>query len=297
MNDWITNGYESGVEEMTDDQYLKHLVQGIFSKEAFDSIKQELEKVGEMGDLTESITEFLEKLVAEGFTNAEIEEMLKDIPVAKWATFMREKIDEAFGEKLSLDDIYWETNGDWEGIDYKTEKIIYDLINLGTSVEDIKKAFDNSSSLEDFKEKLKKVGEEAASTGENIEAAAASVKQMTPLEKIKEYQEAYSKYASIIDSLEKNKSLSKSDLAWILENHPEMAETIGDLDALTAALKRWKDATEKNEAYAIQEYYAGTRAGLLGFKKYWEKTGGDNSVSSYLAENTDATLEDLRTLA
>lgn len=298
MNDWIKNGYESGVEEMTDDQYLKHLVQGIFSKEAFDSIKQELEKVNEVGDLTESITEFLEKLVAEGFTNAEIEEMLKDIPVAKWATFMREKIDEAFGEKLSLDDIYWDTNGDWESIDYKTEKIIYDLINLGTSVEDIKKAFDTSGSLDEFKEKLKNIGKEATSAGNGIETTATAVKQLTPLEKIKEYQEAYSKYTSIIDSLEKNKSLSKSDLSWIMENHPGLMDSVDDLDALTDALKRWRDTAEQQEAQAIKEYYSKTRNGLLGFRDYLKKNGRDESlINSFIAENRDATLSDLITEA
>lgn len=298
MNDWIKNGYESGVEEMTDDQYLKHLVQGIFSKEAFDSIKQELEKVNEVGDLTESITEFLEKLVAEGFTNAEIEEMLKDIPVAKWATFMREKIDEAFGEKLSLDDIYWDTNGDWESIDYKTEKIIYDLINLGTSVEDIKKAFDTSGSLDEFKEKLKNIGKEATSAGDGIETTATAVKQLTPLEKIKEYQEAYSKYTSIIESLEKNKSLSKSDLSWIMENHPGLMDSVDDLDALTDALKRWRDTAEQQEAQAIKEYYSKTRNGLLGFRDYLKKNGRDESlINSFIAENRDATLSDLITEA
>lgn len=154
--------------------------------------------------------------------------------------FTDEEIDE-YREKL-FEQIAYKSgehlndNGDmmlWEDLDLDTVQLVSDLVDAGTALSEIKAIMKDSSSVDEFKEKLESIGKEAK---DDLDEGEEEAEEFTV--KLKKITQEIDKLNKMISTLESGKTVDFEDLLNLADAHPEIMAAIHDTESLLAALKK-----------------------------------------------------------
>lgn len=222
----------------------------------------------------DAVTQYIESMIAFGISNVDMSRVLNksigQLPIDAVLSELTEGI-------FSL--------ADFDRMDEDAKKTTYDLMNAGVAVEDLRLAFAESKSLDEYKAKLDEIrktlsntGDAAGDTGEDIEAAAPNIN--TLVAEIERAEKA-------IKNLNAGKPADTSDLKTLVEAHPELMLIIGDTKELSSALQTIANQDRKAVVSAWAEMAKGAEGSVEAFKR---------SVSE-MPESWAAVLENAKTLS
>lgn len=170
------------------------------------------------------------------------------MPISEWQDVLGHALDQF---DLSAD--FWESL-DWgttEVIDKETEALIYDLMTLGKTVEDIEKCCEGAQSLEDFKNKLKAMSGAAKQANQDLEQTPKTTKEY--IKDIASYTTQVEKIQSLIDHINTYGQLDMDKVLDIAEGNPEILMYIRNLTEMQKKLEEIKkdlQETQMHNAYS-----------------------------------------------
>lgn len=174
------------------------------------------------------------------------------------------EFDDAIGIKLwneyGVDVGDFKFNG--QEINDDTQELILSLMELGTAIQRIQEAYDQSHSAEEFANALKAIAtnsQEAASGLEQItETTVATLKDVTS------NIAAYEKLAGWIETLQSGEELSLDDMLGIAESNPELLMFVDRADLLQKRLQALHDTQVQLAKDNMKEVLWGDEAFLQG---------------------------------
>lgn len=268
--DQMKNAVKSAIDDVISSMsaYMNIGDLGILRKRLVDAI------FGDDGDLDETeyqnyaknIGLVLSDIIANGFqySEEEIEERREEL---------LQHIADISGEHLN-------DNGDmmlWEDLDLDTVQLVSDLVDAGTALSKIKAIMKDSSSVDEFTEKLNNLGKELGS--DLPDDGQETIKTFSDLIKeIKSYTKEVDKVDEVITALKNGDAVKSDDLLDLASAHPEIMGFMHDTEELIRQLEKIKKA----EKDAILE---DTRNMLL-----------DNSEFMKNSSFSDFVTDDIQTL-
>ena len=212
--------------------------------------------------MLDSISEAISDLMAAGFSDVDIGDLLRNLDLREWANAieqMKKKLMDEIAKNAGVDGIgiltqdlvtgeeYYDM-GMWEDLDVSLLKYINDLVLAGVSYLDIQKAMDESEgSVENFKAKLEELNAEqqnTADSGDNV---------VDYFEKISKAQKEIDQLTEYITAIKSGQGIDFDDLLNLTKAHPEILSTIGDLDALKQKLEEIRGASQGKQKGDITE--------------------------------------------
>ena len=136
-----------------------------------------------------------------------------------------------------------------EVIDAQASELVYSLLKMGTSVEQVEEAYGNSENLSDFIDKLNELQNTVKKTNDSMtgeggeESTEDAVKTYT--DNIAKISKEIDKIKSLSESATKGESLNMADLLDIAEAHPEIMNFVDDIDLLKKKLGELQSSEEE----------------------------------------------------
>lgn len=265
---------------------------------AFEDIESAIYVMAESLDISRAVSNVLTEMITLGIENADIANILNNIPAEEWGNVNAEGILHSIVGNM-MSGLF--STDEWEEIDVEAEKAMYSLLKTGTAANEIKKAFDETHNIEEFKERLAElnavvadgVDSEGGETGGKIEKYSDSISKL--------YAEM-EKAQSMADTLKEGKTVTFNDLMDLTEAHPEILQTLTDLDALKKKLQEIADEDKKASENKLKEW-ASSQEGSAGVFNGWimqhQGLTGFPTVSdewNYMVASV-STIQELRDLA
>lgn len=262
-----------------DEFRFKQIINDIFGQtveEVFDGRGFDISKYINQSGFVDSISDTVSSLLEMGFEKVDIKKLFSYLSVDQWSEglyyMQRQVLNEI--SKITNTVLHDELeNGSidmlmWDKLDLSTLKVIQDMVEAGTAIEDIKQTMRDSKDVDEFKNKLETMG---ATTGQNSEEASKSIKEL--VSDIKSYNTEIGKLEGYIKTLQEGGSLTDSDILGLAMAHPEIATFIDDTGALIEAIQEYKDELSDMEHNSMVNW-------LRGNEDFW-------ASSSYGKENYD----------
>lgn len=209
----------------------------IFEDQIADAAKDE--------ELVQSISEAYQELLAAGFEDDDIAEVLEHVPLKEWdqmidllKNHMVEKIRSEFGDDfMMLQGNFGEEDIDMmEDLDVAAVKLILDMKRAGMTADEFLDLFIESGlDMDAFISRLSEMAGGIDTSAEDAEEETESL-----LETIKKLTAEIDKYDKIIDTLKKGEPVDMNDLLNLADAHPEIMAVANDVDSLLAAVQKLK---------------------------------------------------------
>ena len=234
---------------------------GQFFKHYFDD---QIEKAANDPELVQSISEAYSELLAAGFTDNDISDVLKEVPLEDWDKMvdlikkhMAEKLRSQFGEDFMMFEIYDEEGlSDYidllDDLDVTAVKLMVDMADSGMTWEDFINLFTESGGdMDAFIEKLRQMGENAAGGADGVEETTRSIADL--VKGIKEVQKEYDTIDKILTGISNDEDIDIKDILDLSETHPGILAAANDINSLQNALEELKRSQGKQVLKDIQE--------------------------------------------
>ena len=224
-------------------------------------------------EIINEISDAISELFKAGFNEIDISDILLDVPLEEWVNAIS-KMRTTLMQSISLfgEAPLYDNNGAeplfWNQLDLSTLKVIENMIEAGTALENIKQLMRDSKDVDEFKEKLATMGQDAEEGGEE---ASRSLQEL--VNDIKSYNTEIGKLEGYIKTLQEGGNLTDSDILGLAMAHPEIATFIDDTDALIEAIQEYKDELSDMKHNSMVDW-------LRGNEDFW-------ASSSYGKENFD----------
>lgn len=218
-----------GVEE-PDARYLEALLKKIMPTDKLADALEEMKNFSADGDVVSAITNSIEKLIANGFSYADIAGYiekygLESLNRSHIENIIWSMIIESFGgmdlARLFLQD------GKWADGSSGVLSTMKNLLDSGVSAEQIREAYDNSDTIDAFAASLENLGKVSDSTGQSEETLAKTTKA---------YVSDIEKAQKIVNAINNGKTIDLSTLRELAEEHPALM-LANDTKELKAALE------------------------------------------------------------
>lgn len=248
IRQFVTTAIDSGFDPeklMTVSERLTGLVSSIFGSMSSDMYAQVAEFANTNPDAVNQIAKAYEQLVGAGLSQVDIKEMLKETPIDEWADLYSNLIYETasaveknlrwhsedfefniwdlFGENLEND------------VDMEALNLLDSLADAEISIEQIKDATKDVTSIEAFKDALRSLAKE---TG--VELPESAKKFADYMKELKSAQGDIDDLAELIDKKKKGELISPNDFVDLLGSHRDIAAILNDVDALEKKLDELK---------------------------------------------------------
>lgn len=236
-------------------------------------------------ELVQSISEAYQELLAAGFENNEIAEVLENVPLKEWdqmvdlmKNHMVEKMRSEFGEDFMMfkDAFGGEDIDLFEDLDAAAVKLMLDMKRAGMSADEFLDLFiESGADMDVFAQKLADMSRGIVDGTDEAEEETETL-----LETIKKLTAEIDKYDKIINTLKKGEPVDMSDLLNIADAHPEIMAVVNDADSLLAAMQKLKEAS-------MSDVVKNLRNNLLGSQEFAQQqtafdTGG-KTLGEYAA--------------
>ena len=257
ISDFMLHGFE-----FDSDDAIRYVGKELFG-EMFSMMfsEDEIIEAAQDADLGDAVSAAFAELIAAGFSNTQIAELLKNTDLADWdkmTDIMAEQIKDGLKKSFGVQTLgeFFEDldTGEeiedmlmWDDIDIATLKLIDDLTFAGTSLDDINQLMKDSESVDEFRTKLEEL---AKTLGEDLpEETEEGIKAIADLAKeIKASVSDIDKLDKAINALKEGEDIGLSDLLDLASAHPEILSVINDLDALQTKLEEIKQ-TEREDVW------------------------------------------------
>jgi len=185
------------------------------------------------------------------------------------------------------------TGGMWMKLDLSTlEQIDTMLKTTGVTIQDIEKIMAESSSVDEFTNKLKELGKTLEESG-GEEGKPKSLKELT--KEVNDSVKDIKALDAAIKSIQKDpQNINYSDILGLAEAHPELLTVIGDTDALLKKLKEVKAESKnqqrdslRNMILSNEKTMAGSKYADSGFatlKDYRDSLTDEAAIAEFDAE-------------
>ena len=248
MVELASNGYKF---EPSAAERLEYIGQEIFG-EAFKSMYGDLDQIAAQNpEIANEISAAYQELLEAGFKNADIQGILTSLPIDQWGnmvTLMKDQM------KASLTEVYGEGLADlfgdsWDDLGFSTLTLVDDLAKLGVPIESINAAAKDTESLEEFIANLKVLKSTVASGEGNENPLANYAKD------IKNYAEEIKSIDTILGKLNDKKAVGISDILGLAKAHPELLQSVNDVESLKAALLELRNSIQDDTAESVRNYF------------------------------------------
>lgn len=200
------------------------------------------------------------RMINAGLTNQDIMEIIgvSDIPIDDYANLFNEFAQRLRGEfeVAAQDEGLNELSDKFNALDLATQKFIYDYMQMGVKITDINKLLAESSSIEEFRQKLAElygtVGDEPKTLSQAIKDIKAQIKEIQSLDKI------------IKSVTESGVDESIGDILGLAETHPELLAVINDTEELIKVLQKLRDEANNKQRIEIKNMILDDEGAMKG---------------------------------
>ena len=214
---------------------------------------EQIKKIASDPEKVNAIASAYTELLEAGFSSQQLAGFYKDIDMSEWdraVDYMKEQIRNRIHDITRTELGTWEEDLDtgetifnpmfWNNLDIPTLQLIEDMVEFGVSIDNIKTAMANSSSIDEFKTKLTELGTEAGYVPEVVDEAAASFE--TFAKDTKNLFAEIDKITGMLESLKNGEAISFDDIIELSASHPEVLENIHNMELLADTLQKIRDA-------------------------------------------------------
>lgn len=255
LNQFIAQVLNNGIESIAfdNDTLIRSSGEMLFGN-YFDSLfGDQLTSLENKDYYAQMISDGISELLDAGFSTSDIADLLRDKKLVDWDKMvdlmkadMKDSIKEAFGtdflgeivQSIDMDtgeEATEELEYMWDDLDISTLKIIRDLADMGVTINEINNLMAESSSVDEFKEKLAGLGVVIEETGDSADEDVKTIEDYA--KQIKAAQSEITDLDKIIKSLNDGETVDFNDLLDLSAAHPEIMAVIGDVTALKATLE------------------------------------------------------------
>ena len=152
---------------------------------------------------------------------------------------LQNNIADALGQEDFMSLVDWNEN--WENADLTTLKLVKDYMDLGIEIEEIDELLANSESMDEFVEKLQRMGEAEGAASEGSENTVKSLKEL--VNEIKNSKTEMSHLDNLYNKVIKNGKATIGDIldTGLADEYPELLMIYDQTDALIAKIKELRD--------------------------------------------------------
>ena len=290
LNNIISQILIDGIEEYESPvSFMMSKGQNIFGK-AFNTMFEDFKENNDAEKIAEEFGNVYEEMLKSGLSELDIDRILGSMELSEWGNALaiyrkrlKDKFISEFGEDFltyeeydaDMDDTYLESYLDQ--LDTSTMTLIDDLVSAGASYEKIQEIFQNSLSMDDFIQNLKKFQKEMDNTTYSLDALVkqinASVKEIQSID------------AAIKDIEENKDNINYGNILGLAEAHPELLTVINDTEKLVAVLKEIREETSKSQRASIKEMIL-NETGAMAKSEY--ASSGYATLAQYRQSLVDA---------
>lgn len=226
--------------------------------------EEQIEEAVRDTELVQSISEAYQELLAAGFENNDIAEVLQNVQLKEWDQMvdlmkkhMIDKMRSEFGEEfMMLQGDFGEEGIDMlDDLDVSAVKLMLDMTRAGMSADEFLDLFIESGA--DIDVFIQKLSDMSRGMVEGTDEAEEETE--TLLETIKKLTAEIDKYDKVINTLKNGEPVDMSDLLNIADAHPEIMAVINDTDSLLAAMQKLKEASMSDVVRNLRENLLGSQ--------------------------------------
>ena len=214
---------------------------------------EELEKIGNDPKIVSAIATAYTTLLEAGFNSQQLANFYRNLDLSQWdqaIEYMKDEIRARIAEaaqselgELTEDLDTGKTTLDplmWASLDVATLKTIEDMVNFGVSLDDVKQAMKDASTVDEFKQKLKSLGEEAEYVPDGMDEATDAIEAFA--EKTKDAFKEIDKITGLINAMKDEKPFSLDDIMELATSDSDMLKNINSIEGMVDALQKIKDS-------------------------------------------------------
>ena len=215
--------------------------------------------------------ESVQKMLALGLSKVDIASALEQIPIDLWGNVdISDVLGKIFGLEEGFRDVFFFEGDVFEEMTEDTMKLVYSLIQAGTSVTEITLAFQKSNSMDEFIQKLKEMNgtlDDTPKTAKEYISDMSSV--ISQMDKIRELRQ----------SIAEGNQPTLSDLMGLAEANPQLLLLVGRLGELDAELVKIQGDAKKSMRNDLTALLLGSDVNLLN-ADYYEEYAAKNGVTT-----------------
>lgn len=256
--DAMLNGFDfdnMAIDAKSQVEYVGEQLFGEFFSMLFGD---QLEQMGEVGEgFAADIQEAFNEIMSAGAEDL-ARNMLQNVPLDQWddavsilKDTLQNRFIEAFGtfsigeiiqeEDLDTGDIEeWFAGFSFDELDLGAQLFVLDMVEMGTSIEELNQVAAESESVDDFIERLKNLKTASEDLPEGEEEVIDWAKQF------KDSLQDFDNLDKAITSLKDGKAVSTDDLFNLADAHPEIYQVINDAEKLAIVLETLRAKAKAN---------------------------------------------------